>query len=157
MDTELQSKLADALSGRPLPVSILNDATGERRDFEIKQPTFEMLIETSRILSEMQVKDIEALFGMKNIFEFIAVHGAKVLQIIAICFDRKVKYSNDTYNYLSKNMTPAECYDILTNIVLRIGISDFQKSIIAIAPMSLFNQTEIIAAYNSIRSSSQEV
>jgi hypothetical protein len=145
MDQEISRKLADAVSGRALPISIKNDSTGELKDFVIKQPTFELLIETSRILSEIGINEIQMLFEGKNVFTFILEHGDKVLKVISIILDRKVNYSQETFDFLRQNLTPWECYDLLSNIILRIGTQDFQKSIIEISPMSLFNQREIIA------------
>ena len=142
---EIGKKLALAVSGQPLPVSIVDDQTGEKLDFKIYQPTFEILIECSGILSEIGIKDIQNIFDGRNIFEFISNHGDKVLKILAINLDRKIDYSEKTYEFLKKNLTPHECFDLLSNIILRTGTQDFQKSIIEMTAMSLFNQREIIA------------
>jgi len=148
MDSLLQSKLADAVSGRPLPVFIKDDRTGETREFEIVQPTFAMLMETSRILSDIGISNIQQLFEGQNTFKFIVDHGEKVLQVIAIILERRPDYTQETFDYLKNNLTPAECFDLLSNILLRIGTQDFQKSIIALTPMSLMNQRELIALIN---------
>lgn len=148
MDSTVYKKLAEAVTGRPLPITIKNDQTEESREFVIKQPTFELLIETSAILAEIGLNDVQDLFDKKNVFEFIVNHGDKVLKVLSIMLDSKVEYSQDTYDFLKANLTPHECFDVLSNIVLRIGTQDFQKSIIAMIPMSLHNQTEIIALVN---------
>jgi hypothetical protein len=145
MENKIQSKLADAVSGRPLPIIIKNDKSGEERKFMIYQPTFAMLIETSKILSEIGLNEIENLFRGKDIFTFISVNGEKILKVISIILDRNVDYSKETFDYLKENLTPGECYDLLANITLRIGVRDFQKSIVELIPMSLMNQMEIIA------------
>jgi hypothetical protein len=159
MADETSKKLVEAIIGKPLPVTIINDKTGEKKEFLVTQPTFELLIETSRILAEIGIKEIAQVFEGKNIFDFIGTHGPKILEVISIILDRKIEYSKETYDFLSQNLTPSECYDLLSNIILKMGTSDFQNSIIKTTAMSLINQKEIIALIpkDSIRSSLQEV
>ena len=145
MNEEIQKKLADALTGRALPISIKNNNSDEVREYKIYQPSFGLLIETSRILSEIGINELEKIFEGKDVFKFISEHGEKVLQVISIILDRKLDYSKNTFEYLKENLTAFECYDLLLNITLRIGVQDFQKSIIGIIPMSLLNQEELIA------------
>ena len=154
LDPVIQQKLADAVSGKAWTFSVKDDETGEEREFKLKQPTFKLLIETSKILSEMSIENVQDFFDSKNMFSFISEQSDKVLKVITICVTRKVEYKQSDFDYFKNNLTPAEAYDVLANIVLRIGTQDFQKSIIATAPMSLFQQAEIIAA--SIPTSSQE-
>lgn len=148
MDNTIQKKLAAAVSGEPLPICITNDITGTTIDFKIYQPTFAILIETSKILLDIDIKSIEDFFENKNVFKFISEHSEKILKILAINIDRKVNYEEMTFNFLKESITPAQAYDLLANIILRIGISDFQKSIMVTPPMSLFNQAELIAVLN---------
>ena len=145
MDSDIQKKLADAVTGGVLPISIKNNNSDEVRTFEISQPTFKILIETSKILSNIGIDDIDSIFKGKDVFKFISNHGEKVLQVISVILDKKIEYSLDTFEYLKENLTAFECYDLLVSIVLRIGVQDFQKSIIGITPMSLLNQEKIIA------------
>ena len=144
MEGEIQKKLADALTGEALPISIKNNNSDEIREFEISQPTFKILIETSKILADIGINEMDAVFKGKDVFKFISNHGEKVLQVIAIILDKKIDYSPDTFEYLKENLTAFECYDLLTNITLRIGVQDFQKSIIGMIPMSLLNQEKMI-------------
>lgn len=144
MDAIFQKKLADALTGRALLLSIKNNNSDEVRSFEIQQPTFRLLIETSRILADIGISELESFFESKNVFKFISRHGEKVLQVISMVLDNKIDYSKDTFEYLKDNLTAFECYNVLTNIALRIGVQDFQKSIIGTIPMSLLNQEKII-------------
>lgn len=145
MDSDIQKKMADAVLGLPLPFSIKSNKTKEERHFTIAQPTFGLLIETSKILADIGVSEIGTMFEGKDVFKFIAKHGEKVLQIIAILLDDKINYTSDTYKYLKDNLNQLEIYDLLCHIVLRIGVQDFQKSIIGIIPISLLNQAELIA------------
>ena len=71
MTDEIQKKLADALTGRALPISIKNNNSDEVRKYEIYQPSFGLLIETSRILSDIGINELEQVFEGKNIFNFM--------------------------------------------------------------------------------------
>ena len=146
MNEQIQKNIAEAVTGKPLEISVKCNDSDEVRDFKIKQPSFGLLIETSRIFSEIELTEINNLFENKNVFKFISVHGEKVLSIISMILDNKVKYREETFEFLKENLTAYECYDLLANIALRIGIQDFQKSIIGMIPMSLLNQGELIAS-----------
>ncbi len=152
MDKDLQKKLADAVSGSSLPISVKNDLTGEERSYEIKQPTLAMLLETSKHLADLEIESIEDFFNGKKVFSFMYQKTDLLIKIAAINLDYRTDYTNETFEFLKTNLTVPELYDLLSNIILRLGIGDFQKSIIASAPMSLFSQAEIIAA--STRSNS---
>jgi hypothetical protein len=142
---DVHSRLADAVSNNPLPITVKSKTSKEQRKFVILQPSFGILIHTSSILSEMSLESVESLFESRNVFSFVKEHGKRILQVIAIVLDNDINYTKSTFDFLHDNLTAYEIYDLLVNITLRIGIQDFQKSIIAVTPMSLLNQTEIIA------------
>ncbi len=136
--------MVDAVTGDPLPIKVLNNSSKEVREYLLQQPSFRILLATSKILADIGLKDIEAVFEGKDIFKFIGEHGEKVLKVLATVLDNSVVYSEDTFEFLRDNLTAFECYDLLSNVVLRIGAGDFQKSIIKLTPMSLLNQEKII-------------
>lgn len=147
MDTDIQNKLADALNNNPLPIEI--KGTSETRKYELKQPTFKILIETSKLISEIGINDFQDIFNEKNVFQFIGEHGEKITRLIAIVLEGKTEIEKDTIDFIQLNLNAHEVYDLLSNIILRIGVQDFQKSIIGIIPMSLLNQGELIALMKS--------
>jgi len=142
MNEIIGKKLVDAVNNNPLPISITNGT--ETRNFEIKQPTLGLLIETSGILVEIGITEIKDIFEGKDIFKFISNHGNKIIKVIAMILQEKTNPTDELITFIKGGLTPFEMYDVLVNITMRIGIQDFQKSIIGIVPMSLLNQEKII-------------
>lgn len=143
MNSDIQKKLADAVNNNPLPIEI--KGSKETRNYELKQPSFKILIETSRLISEIGITEIDKVFKGKDIFKFIAEHGEKVVLIIAMALENSSNIKKDTIDFLQNNLNSFEIYDLLSNVILRIGVQDFQKSIIGTIPMSLLNQRDLIA------------
>ncbi len=143
MNEIVGKKLVAAVNNTPLPISITNG--NETRNFELKQPTLELLIETSGILVEIGINEIKDIFESKDIFKFISNHGNKIIKVIAMILQEKINPSDELIAFIKGGLTPIEMYDVLLNITMRIGVQDFQKSIIGIVPMSLLNQEKIIA------------
>jgi len=137
--------ISAAVLNKPLRITIKAAQTKNTMDFVLKQPTMALLIEVSTILSGINVNDIRDLLDSKNVFPFVARYAGTVLTVIAIILSENIDYTQRIYDFCRDNLTPAELYDLLLNIVTRIGITDFTKSIIGVIPMSLYNQREIIA------------
>jgi len=142
---DVYKKLADAVTNNPLPISIKSETTSEVRKFVILQPSFGILIHVSGLLSEIRLEDLKSIFESKNIIKYINQYGNTIIEVVSIILDRRIDYTKDTFEFIRDNLTAYELYDLLTNIVLRIGVQDFQKSIIATTSMSLLRQREIIA------------
>ena len=111
------------------------------REYNIKQPTLKQILEISKILIEIEIKDLkDFVIDNKNTLEFVKDNTDKIIDIIAISLNEKDK------DFISNNLNLSETHDILINILDLINIKDFQKSIIATTAMSLMNQAELIAA-----------
>jgi hypothetical protein len=137
------SQITDAILQTPYEFQVKNDKTGDVRKFSIKPVCLGCLLAVSKEVSKI---DFTKVLESKNPMELVELHADTMLRIVSMVIHNSNLYTNETYEFLKDNLNSMEMYELLTETLVRIDTTHFQKSIILAKKMSLLSE-ELIASH----------
>lgn len=130
----------------------ITDKSGKEKKFSIKPPCLGCLLKISEILINVNYDEIAK---SKDVFNQVVNHTDSIVETVCLLIQNSDRYPKWLFDYVKNNLTAAELFELFSETIARLGVADFQKSIIASQAMSLLSDRSRIAG--SIRGSSQAV